>query len=353
MTADGVAAAWVDGLLDGYRAQGVAAAVSLWTPADRVTCWTMPHAADGSAPARSQEPAFLVYSITKTFIACLLLQLADAGALDLDAPLSKLWRGPALPASFTDAVTPRRLLNHTAGLPDYGALPDYQAQVRQHPGRPWSTEHFTQATLAHDWTVPEPARFAYSNPGYMVLRQLLEMVGESPWERQLAERVCGPLGLSRTAVAATLDDLRPLAPGLSRQISEGNAWVDVRGRYHPGWVSHGVITSTASEASAFLHALFSGRLLQPDSLVAMFNAMPVGQVGGRWQQPGYGLGLMIDPGMTPGPVRGHNGGGPGYNVSAFGLWQGAALQAVVTSIVGRDGHDEAEALTFQTLTQVI
>ncbi len=335
----------IDGLLDAPRAEGIAAALSVWTPQGSVTRWTTPQA------ATQQEPAFLIYSITKTFIACLLLQLADAGKLELDAPVRSIWRGPALPASFTDAVTPRRLLNHTAGLPDYGALPDYQAQVRQHPDQPWSTEHFTQATLARDWTVPEPARFAYSNPGYMVLRQLLEMVGESPWQHQLAERVCGPLGLSRTTVASTLDDLRPLAPGLSRQIAEGNAWVDVRGRYHPGWVSHGVIVSTTSEVSAFLHALFSGRLLQPASLAAMVDAMPAGQVGGRWQQPGYGLGLMIDPGMPIGFVRGHNGGGPGYNASAFGLWQEGALQAICTTVVG-GGQGDAEVLTFQALASV-
>jgi len=336
----------IDGLLDAPRADGIAAALSVWTPQGSATRWSTPEAA-------GQEPAFLIYSITKTFVACLLLQLNDAGKLDLDAPVRSLWRDSELPRSFTDAVTPRRLLKHTAGVPDYGALPDYHAQVRQHPGQPWSTGHFTQATLARAGSGREPARFAYSNPGYMVLRQLLEMVGESSWENQLAERVCRPLGLSRTSVASTLDDLRPLAPGLSRQIAEGDTWVDVRGRYHPGWVSHGVIASTASEVRTFLLALFSGRLLQPDSLATMLDAMPVGRVGGRWQQPGYGLGLMIDPAMPMGLVRGHNGGGPGYNASAFGLWQGGVLQAVAASIVGRDGHDEAERLVFQTLAKIV
>jgi D-alanyl-D-alanine carboxypeptidase len=334
----------IEGLLDAPRSEGVAAALSVWTPHGAVTRWTAPE-------ATAREPVFLIYSITKTFIACLLLQLVDAGRLDLDAPVRGLWRGPELPKSFTDAVTPRRLLNHTAGLPDYGTLPDYHAQVRQHPGEPWSTEHFTQATLARDWTVPEPASFAYSNPGYMVLRQLLEMVGESPWENQLAERVCGPLGLSRTSVASSLDDLRLLAPGLSRQIAVGDAWMDVRGRYHPNWVSHGVIASTASEVSTFLQALFSGRLLQPDSMAAMVEAVPVRQAGGRWQRPGYGLGLMIDQAMPMGLVRGHNGGGPGYSGSAFGAWREGVLQATVTALVG-GGQGDAEALTFQALASL-
>lgn len=334
----------IDGLLDGHRTRGIAAAISLWTPAGHATRWTSPEAGE-------QEPAFLVYSVTKTFIACLLLQLAEAGRLDLDAPVSRLWRGPALPAAFTDAVTTRRLLNHTAGVPDYGGLPEYHAQVRQHPGQPWTLQRFMQVAKDQPWTVPEPARFSYSNPGFMVLRQLLEMLGGMPWHVQLAERICLPLGLARTTVARATSDLLALAPGLSRLVGEDDAWLDVRGRYHPGWVSHGVIASTASEVATFLHALFSGRLLQPGSVAAMFEAVPVGPVGGRWCQPGYGLGLMIDPAMPPGPVRGHNGGGPGYSASAFGLWRDGLLRGVATAIVGGGGHDDAEALTFDALTR--
>lgn len=338
-----------DGLLSGPRERGIAAAVGVWTPQGTVTRWTSPESPD-------REPSFLIYSLTKTFIACLLLQWADAGRLDLDAPVNQLWPGPPLPPSFTDAVTTRRLLNHTAGVPDYGGLAQYHAQVRQHPQRPWTDDQFAQATLAQAWAVPCPARFAYSNPGYMVLRQLLEALGGSPWPAQLAERVCRPLGLTRTSVATSLADLRPLAPGLSRLITPGDAPadqpVDVRGRYHPGWVSHGVIASTASEVTRFLQALFTGELLSAHGLAAMVRAVPVGQVGGRWAQPGYGLGLMIDPGLPLGTVRGHNGGGPGYSASAFGLWRNDALQGVVTAIVGGGAHDEAEGITFDALAQL-
>ena len=169
MSANGITAASVDGLLDGLRAQGIAAGVSLWTPADRITCWT---------PPQEQEPAFLAYSITKTFIACLALQLAEAGRLDLDAPVNRVWQGWPLP----DAVTTRRLLQHTAGVTDYGGLAQYHTDVRQRPQHPWSVDRFIETTLAQAWSVPKPARFAYSNPGYMVLRLMLESVGGQPWQ---------------------------------------------------------------------------------------------------------------------------------------------------------------------------
>ena len=339
MSAHGITAASVDGLLDGLRSQGIAAGVSLWSPTGGIACWSLPQV---------QEPAFLSYSITKTFIACLVLQLADAGQLDLDAPVNRVWQGWPLP----DAVTPRRLLQHTAGLPDYGGLAQYHADVRQQPQHPWSVDRFIEATLAQAWSVPEPARFAYSNPGYMVLRLVLESVGGAPWQTQLAQRVCQPLGLTRTTVADTLADLLPLTPGLSSLIDEGDEAVDVRGRYHPGWVSHGVVASTASDITTFMQALFSGRLLTPGSLAKMCDALPVGAVGGRWGTPGYGLGLMIDPDLALGLVRGHNGGGPGYSASSFGLWREGVLQGVVTSMVGGGSHDEAEILTFELLSRL-
>lgn len=352
MSANGITQAWIDALLDGPRAQGIAAAVSVWTPDSLFTRWTLPegtHSAVNTPPAPAQEPTFLAYSITKTFIACLLLQLADAGQLDLDAPVNRLWHGWPLP----DAVTTRRLLQHTAGVPDYGGLAQYHAEVRKHPDQPWDVDQFIQATLAQPWSVPEPERFAYSNPGYMVLRLLLEAVGGSPWRTQLAERVCQPLGLAHTTVADALADLQALAPGLSRLIAEGDEPVNVRGRYHPGWVSHGVIASTASEITTFMQALLAGSLLTPQSRAAMVDAMPVGQVRGRWVAPGYGLGLMIDAGLPLGLVRGHNGGGPGYSASSFGLWRGHRLQGIVTSLVGGGSHDEAETLTFDALSQLV
>lgn len=331
---------WIDELLRGHHASGIAAAVSVWTPASRITRWTTP---DDSA----QEPAFLIYSITKTFIACLLLQLVDEGRLDLDVPVNRLWQGWPLP----DGVTPRRLLNHTAGVPDYGGLDTYHAQVREHPGEPWTQDQFVQATLAQPFAVPDPGRFAYSNPGYMVLLQLLQAVGGAPLQGQLFERLCRPLDLCDTRVATTEADLLPLAPGLSRVIGGGDTPVDVRGRYHPGWVSHGVIAAPASDVSTFMQALFSRRLLSDQSLDAMFDAMPVGGAAGRWEQPHYGLGLMCDPASVSGFVRGHNGGGPGYSASSFGVWRDGSLCGIATAMVGGGQHDAAEMLTFEVLAR--
>ena len=76
-----------------------------------------------------EEPRFLIYSVTKTFTATLFLLLQEGGALSLDDPVRD-WI-PDVPRA--ERITLRRLLNHTAGVPDYGGLAAYRGAVRAKP----------------------------------------------------------------------------------------------------------------------------------------------------------------------------------------------------------------------------
>ena len=101
----------------------------------------------------------------------------------------------------------------------------------------------------------------------------------------------------------------------------------MRAHYHPGWVSHGVIASTASDIVRFLDALFRGRLISKRALEEMMSLVPVpmdrderesaAKSPLRTSTASYGLGLMADPGSPWGLLVGHNGGGPCYSASAF------------------------------------
>lgn len=81
---------------------------------------------------------FPVYSITKTVIAVCVLRLAELRALAIDDPISR-WLAD-LP--FGDDVTLRRLLNHTAGIPNYSDLPEQLAALKASPGKAWTFEQF-------------------------------------------------------------------------------------------------------------------------------------------------------------------------------------------------------------------
>ena len=274
-------------------------------------------------PESATEPAFLAYSITKTFTSALVLMLCEEQRLHLDDALAKWFPGIV----HADRISLRHLLDHTAGIPDYGGLRSYHDDLRAHPETPWTFERFAAETFEKGLEFEPGQGWAYSNPAYMLLKRILESVSGRAYRELVAERIARPLGLSRTFVAESIADLESLAPGTSRALTPDGMPRDVRAHYHPGWVSHGVVASTASDIVRFIDALFHGRLLSKPSLGEMMTLVrvPVERDSGasparsplRMTAPSYGLGLMADPASPWGLIAGHNGGGPCYSASAF------------------------------------
>jgi D-alanyl-D-alanine carboxypeptidase len=307
-------------------------------------------------PTSAQEPAFLAYSITKTFTAALILELCEHAQLGLDDRLAT-WC-PGVP--HADRISLRRLLNHTAGIPDYGAVRAYHEDVKSSPSTPWSFERFAAETFDKGLLFEPGQGWTYSNPGYMLLKRIAEEVTSASYRALIAERVARPLGLRRTFVAESIADLATLAPGTSSALSPDGAPRDVRAHYHPGWVSHGVVASTASDVVRFLDGLMRGALLSRSSLDQMMElvdvptnpatASSVQDGASRWRRPSYGLGLMGDP-MSPwGLVVGHNGGGPCYSASAF---HARDLGGASVCAMGAIEDDfSAEDIVFDVLDQL-
>ena len=286
---------------------------------------------DRPAPFPAEAP-FLIYSLGKTFTAALVLRLVDKGRLALDLPLAR-WL-PAAPAA--GRITLRQVLQHTSGLGDYGGLAAYQDAVRA-GAEPWPFEEFLARTDADRLRFEPGAGWEYSNIGYMLLKRLLETIGEAPFRELVRREIAAPLGLARTFVPTTRADLAGLTFGPSRQVAG-----EVRARYHPGWVATGVVAATAPEAARFYDALFAGTLVSPASLAEMTAAVPVAvDPGGRpWWRYGYGLGLEIELDPAHGPRLGHTGAGPGASAVAFHF--PAAAPAPLTVVALTDGESVAQ-----------
>jgi D-alanyl-D-alanine carboxypeptidase len=292
------------------------ASVSVLSPSrlEPDTVWT---------PESGEEPTFLAYSVTKTFTSALVLKLCEEGRLNLDDPLAR-WYPDIDRAS---SISLRQLLNHTGGIPDYGGLAAYHENVRAKPSEPWSFNRFAAETFGRGLLFEPGHGWAYSNSGYMLVKCIVEDVTGDSYRTLIAERIARPLGLLRTFVAESIDDLATLAPGTSSLLAPDAASRDVRKHYHPGWVSHGVVASTSSDLVRFLNRLVRCRFLSQDSLDQMLALVAVSLDSGgtasddqgplRPVQPGYGLGVMGDPASPWGLTVGHNGGGPCYSASAF------------------------------------
>ena len=294
----------------------------------------------------SEEPAYLTYSITKTFIAALLLGLCDEARVSLDDRLARWFPRVA----GAERIALRQLLNHTAGVPDYGGLATYHQAVRASPSSPWSFERFAAETFDKGLSFDPGSSWAYSNPGYMLLKRIAEEIAGASLAVMIRERLTRPLGLRRTFTAESPDDLAGLAPAISRALAPDGEPRDVRGLYHPGWVSHGVVASTPSDVVRFFDALFCGALLSPQSRHAMTSLVPIGQSpppASRWRTPSYGLGIMADPDSAYGRFWGHNGGGPGGTTSAAHAPDLGGVS--VCAMCGFEGEADAERIVFTVL----
>jgi D-alanyl-D-alanine carboxypeptidase len=243
------------------------------------------------------------WSFTKTVLAAAALVLVDAGRLTLDTPLAR------------QRYTLRQLLQHRAGVPDYGPLAAYHDAVASGHS-PWPASELIDRVYKHA-SGPEPGRnWMYSNVGYLFVRQLIEHADGKEIGDAVTRLVLMPLGIANAGLARTPDDLI------------GTRWGNAL-RYHPGWVYHGLMIGSPAAAALLLDRLLRGDLLSPSSLRAMRESFRLGgPIPGRpWQAPGYGLGLMIET-TTPPRFMGHTGGGPSSTAAVYHF---AAPGAAVTA----------------------
>lgn len=309
------------------------------------------HASLNVQPAAGPQPGgpgpqFLIYSLTKTFIAALALKLCADGRLGLDDSIVRWF--PRLEGA--DRISLRMLLNHTVGIPDYRGLAEYHQSVAAFPSQPWTFEEFTVRTYERGLAYPPGRGWDYSNPAYMLLRRILEEASGEPFSTLLADRIIRPLGLHDTSMATSVGDLARLVPATSRRLSLAGDPMDVRQVYHPGWVAHGVLISTPGDIVHFFHHLLAEGLLPTSLLAEMTRLVPVpGDPSPPWSRRGWGLGLKGGESAAHGALYGHTGEGPGYAACALHASQlpgGAAMVCVMAAV---EDSDLAERIAFAAL----
>ncbi|MBF6327347.1 beta-lactamase family protein [Nocardia transvalensis] len=294
---------------------------------------------------------FRIGSISKTFVATVLLQLVGEGRLGLDDSVSR-----HLPQFGLDPrITVRMLLQHTSGLFNYTGEQDPDGTLV--PGLfPQSGKaavdaffrDYRPAELVR-FALSKPARFdpgaewSYSNTNYVLAGLLIEKITGTPYGAQIYGRIVAPLGLWGTIVPGSWNGiLGPHARGyLSYREGDAVNVVDFTNQ-NPSWAyGAGEIVSTTQDLDTFLAALLGGRLLPPALLAEMRSERAIGPHGG------YGLGLMR---IARGPgcdTVGHNGGLPGYQSDMYSTVDGSRrVEVSVTHGPGIDLEDPAALKKF-------
>lgn len=268
-----------------------------------------------AGPAVATTDRFRVGSVTKPFVATVVLQLVAEGRLRLGDTLER-W----LPGLAPDGrrITVRQLLQHTSGIGDYLNGPTGEQVLTPYftdPGYRWSAKRLALLGLGRPAAFAPGSSWGYSNTNYVLLGMIVQRVTGRPYSAEIRRRVVVPLGLASTVVPA---DGRIAGPHARGYLLPGNpdlktpVPLDVSS-LDPSYASSaGALVSTAGDLDRFLRALVGGRLLRPAQLAAMQDARAVAGADGL----GYGLGLLRLASPC-GVLWGHNGELPGYMANAF------------------------------------
>jgi CubicO group peptidase (beta-lactamase class C family) len=261
---------------------------------------------DGAPPTAGTQ--YRIGSITKTFVAVLVMRLRDEGLLELGDPVER-----HLPGTAVGDRTVLQLLSHTAGIASESPAPWWER-----------TDGVALRPELADVLGPQPRtlvagrHFHYSNPGFAVLGALVARLRGRPFGEVLSAEVLEPLGLSRTS-------LLPVAPHARGWAV--HPWADLlleEPTHDAGWMAPaGQLWSTVDDLSRFASFLLDGddRVLSLASLREMREPI----AGTDSEAGGYGLGMQASGG--PHPLVGHGGSMPGF-LAGLDLAVDAGLAAV-------------------------
>ncbi|MFL4946291.1 serine hydrolase domain-containing protein [Streptomyces sp. MMS24-I31] len=264
----------------------------------------------GTAEAMNTADRFRIGSVTKTFSAVVLLQLAAEGRLKLDTSVNHYLPG-LLP---DDRITVRHVLSHRSGLYDYTddmfaeTVPGFEA-VRT---KVFTYRELVARSLKHPLTHAPGAVYAYSNTNFVVAGLLSEKLAGHSVRTEYENRIIKPLRLTDTFYVHP-DTKIPgrHAHGYLTPDDTKAALVDATDQTVSWAQSAGALISSTHDLNTFLSALLGGRLLPAAQLAEMERWIPAGTA------QAYGLGLRRRDLSCGVSVYGHTGAVQGFYTYAF------------------------------------
>jgi D-alanyl-D-alanine carboxypeptidase len=250
--------------LDRVVAAGAPGMIALVRDGDRTVRLTSGY---GNLKTRTPIRAtdrFRVGSVTKTFVATVVLQLVAEGKLSLDDTVER-WLPGLVPNG--DRITVSYLLNMRAGLFDYlndGDPTVLAPYLKGNFAYAWKPRRLVEIGVSHEPNFAPGTGYRYCNTCYVLLGLIVEKATGDAIETQLRRRIIVPL-----RPRATSFDTKPRMSGRwahGYELIGKPPLVDVS-VFSPSWGwTAGAVVSTADDVARFYRALFRGRLLRADLL---------------------------------------------------------------------------------------
>lgn len=297
---------------------------------------------DAGATPRPATPdtLFQAASISKTLSAIGAMGLVQHGKLALDVPVNtqlKAWKIPDNDFSRQTPVTPRMLLNHSAGLTvhGYGGYPQGQPL-------PSLLQELDGTSPANEPAVRVDVRpgslWRYSGGGFSVLQLLMTEAAGQPFDRYMQSTVLRPLGMKHSTFAVELSAPQRAATAAGHATDETR----VPGRWHayPESAAAGLWSTPSDLANVVLEVQraadgAAGKVLSHDSAVTMLTR----------GQGEYGLGLFVEN-LGDRTSFSHSGGATGFRSQLYGYTKSGQGAVIMTN------SDNGAALIDEILASI-
>lgn len=303
-------------------------------------------------PVRTDD-RFGIGSITKTFVARVILQLAEEGRVDLNkTPAEYLDSDLVGSVPNTDKATLRQCINHQSGIPTWEFQPEW---IRKGRGAEMDTDHIWGKTETLRYITGdrvsadfEPGkRYSYSNTNYTILGLVIEAVTGHEVMAEIRSRLFAPLGIDNiylesfeeipggyvhhyhyaTPQFIKIAGVNPDFPEIHPMLVESTA-----GNLSPEWVAGGMVAS-ADDLVRWARAVRDGELLGESMRTEVFTWYPPEENGG----PGYkylqGISWSADH-YRGRAAYGHSGGTLGFTALMFWFEDSDLIVVLLTNVGG-------------------
>ncbi|MFJ7991172.1 serine hydrolase domain-containing protein [Peribacillus frigoritolerans] len=277
---------------------------------------------------------FRIGSVTKTFTATVVLQLAGENRLNLDDSIEKWLPGVIQGNGYDDKqITIRQLLNHTSGIAEYTRSKDFDMMDTK---KSYTVEELVKMGISLPPDFAPGKGWSYSNTGYVVLGILIEKVTGNSYAEEIENRIIEPLELSNTFLPGNSSVIPGTKHARGYIQPDGASELKDVTYYNPSMGSSaGDMISTADDLNKFFSYLLGGKLLKEQQLKQMLTAVPTGTA----ELGEYGLGISKTKLPNGVSIWGHGGTIPGFLTFAGGTLGGKHTLAVNLNSLKADSPD--------------
>ncbi len=238
-------------------------------------------------------------SVTKSFTALAIMQLAQEGKLNVEDPVEKYV--PDIPRVLGQPPTIHHLMTHSSGLPLLGYGEAFISGVLgfDNSWLPVSSPEdiITFMRDAQDWAVCKPGeRFFYLNEGYVLLGYIISKISGLTYEEYVQKRILAPLGMSRTFFSRA---------DVEKDNDRATAYIiDKEGKHIPstfpyGITSDGGLISNVLDLANYIRMCLNSGEFNGKTIIKqkMFEAMEEPHITLPYESPlgkesyGYGWGV--------------------------------------------------------------